>query len=364
MCAASPAPAARRVIAQRFTAQLLSGPPAQQVTDVADRLLAVQAQDPRGARLAIRARSTGLSAHDVDDAFTRDRSIVVSWLNRGTLHLVRAEDYWWLHPLTTPRLSTGTARRLAQEGVSPDAAERGVAVIEHALADHGPQTRSQLRARLDAAGVRTAGQAQVHILVLASLRGSIVRGPMVGAHQAFVLVRDWLGTPPPALDHDVALGELARRYLVGHAPAGAADLAKWAGIPLGESRRGLRAIGAAIVERADGLVALAGSAAANRSDVRATTPSLPRPRLLGAFDPLLLGWASREPILGSHRGVVTVNGLFRPIALVKGRAAATWSMPNRTVVLAPFEPISDSHTRALHRDGGDVVRFLFDRPAR
>ena len=34
----------------------------------------------------------------------------------------------------------------------------------------------------------------------------------------------------------VALGELARRYLVGHGPAGERDLAAWAGITLGAGR--------------------------------------------------------------------------------------------------------------------------------
>ena len=73
--------------------------------------------DHAGARLAVRARTSGLLATDVNHALTADRSVVVSWLNRGTLHLVLAEDYWWLHQLTTPQLATGNARRLAQEGV-------------------------------------------------------------------------------------------------------------------------------------------------------------------------------------------------------------------------------------------------------
>ena len=85
------------ILAERLSAQLLSGPRAGNLDDVVGRLLAVQAQDPRGARLAIRARSVGLSARDVDAALTEDRSIVISTLNRGTLHLVRHEDYWWLH---------------------------------------------------------------------------------------------------------------------------------------------------------------------------------------------------------------------------------------------------------------------------
>ena len=96
--------------AERCAAQLLCGDPAGSAGEVAGRLLAIQAQDARGARLAIRARSAGLSASDVDAALTR-RSLIVTWLNRGTLHLVRTEDYWWLHPLTTPQLRTGNSRR-------------------------------------------------------------------------------------------------------------------------------------------------------------------------------------------------------------------------------------------------------------
>src|SRR4051812_26380808 len=186
---------AAAVHAARLTAQLLSGPRADHPVAVAERLLAVQGQDPRGARLAVRARSEGLTAADVDRALTEDRTLLITWVNRGTLHLVRSEDYPWLHALTTPPLATTSVRRLAQEGVEPDAAERGIRVIERALADEGPLTRDQLRDRLDATGVPTKGQALVHVLLAATLRGLIVRGPMVGKQHAFVLVRDWLGEP-------------------------------------------------------------------------------------------------------------------------------------------------------------------------
>jgi Winged helix DNA-binding domain len=94
----------------------------------------VQGQDPRGARLAVRARSEGLTAADVDRALSAERSLLITWLNRGTLHLVRSEDYPWLQALTTPPLQAGNARRLAQEGVTPQEAERGVKTIERALA--------------------------------------------------------------------------------------------------------------------------------------------------------------------------------------------------------------------------------------
>jgi hypothetical protein len=345
-------PAPSPVAAQRLRAQLLSGAPARTVAGVTGHLLAIQAQDPRGARLAVRARTSGLTAADVDEALTADRSAVISWLNRGTLHLVLAEDYWWLHQLTTPQLATGNARRLAQEGVPPADAERAAGVIERSLAADGPLTRAELRERVAAAGVRTEGQAMVHLLALATLRGLTVRGPMRGGEQAFVLVRDWLGAPPPPMDREQALALLARRYLAGHAPADGRDLAKWAGLPLGDARRGLAAIAAGLADRDDGLASLAAQPGPGQE------PDVPGVRLLGAFDPLLLGWASRELFVAPGGPVITSNGLFRPFVLVRGRGAALWTVTGGQVVTGPLGPLTAPEQAALAAEAADVERFL------
>jgi hypothetical protein len=299
--------------------------------------------------LAVRVRARpGLTAAAFERALSDERSLVISWLCRGTLHLVAREDYAWLHALTAPRQLAGSRRRLGQLGVSEAAAERAVATIERALVDRGPLTREQLRGELREAGVATEGQALVHVLGLASHRGLIVRGPMVGGQHAFALVRDWLGQQPP-VDRDRALAELARRYLAGHAPAGDQDLAKWSGLPLGEVRRGLSAVAAKLRRRTDGLLEQA---------ARRAALNLPPPRLLGAFDPILHGWSSRAPIVGEHAEVVTSNGLFRPIALVGGRAVATWGLRSGRVVLAPFDELEDRDAKALASDAADVVRYL------
>ena len=340
----------RAILAERLTAQGLAGPPERDPPAVARRLLAIQGQDPRGARLAIRARTAGLSAADVDRALSDERSLLITWLNRGTLHLVRSEDYPWLQALMTPPLLVANARRLGQEGVTADAAERGVEVIERSLAEEGPLTRIQLRERLESAGVRTEGQALVHLLALASLRGIIVRGPMAGKHHAFVLVQDWLG-PSQWVERDAALAELARRYLLGHGPAGDRDLAKWAGLPLRDARAGLGAIASELVERDDGLLDLA---------ARATVGEIPPPRLLGAFDPVLLGWTSREEILGPHTKIVSTNGLFRPFAMVGGRAVATWKLAGGKVTIEPLGPIPTRVAAVLDVDAAEVARFLAD----
>jgi hypothetical protein len=343
--------AERRVQAERFTAQLLAGEPARSPAEVAERLLAIQGQDARGARLAVRARTAGLTATDVDRALTDDRSLVITWLNRGTLHLVRSEDYWWLHALTVrPQLQGGVRRVLASAGVTDADAEKGVAVVEAALAADGPLTRMQLRTIIASAGLPAQDNVSLHLIALASMQGIAVRGPVIGAQHAYVHVVDWLGKPPRAVDRDVALAELARRYLAGHGPACDRDLAKWAGLPLGDVRCGLSAIAPELRDRPDGLAELAVS---HRREA-----SLPQPRLLGAYDPVLLGWASREPVLGSHQGIVTVNGLFRPFALVDGQAAGTWSWADGQVTLNRFGELTADAEAALAADAGDVQRFL------
>src|SRR6185437_2064889 len=114
-----------------------------------------------------------------------------------------------------------------------------------------------------------------------------------------VLTRDWLGEQP-AVDRGGALAELARRYLAGHGPADERDLARWAGLPLRDARAGLATIASELEVRPDGLITLTPTAC--------VTPEAP-PRLLGAFDPLLMGWRSRAPLLGEHESRVVSGGI-------------------------------------------------------
>jgi hypothetical protein len=342
--------AVSRVLAERISAQGLAGELDRSPEAVAERLLAVQGQDPRGARLAIRARSSCASAADVDRALSEDRSLLITWLNRGTLHLVRSEDYALLQALTTPPHLTSCRRRLGQEGVSEASAEKAVATIARTIAEDGPQTREQLRDHLDSAGLRTEGQALIHLFFLAAIQGVLVRGPMIGKQHAYVLVDDWLGPQPqPQPDRDVALAELARRYLVGHGPADDRDLARWSGLPLRDARAGLAAIAPQLDQREDGLVDLAG---------RGPAEPLPSPRLLGAYDPLLLGWTSREEVIGPHKHLVTDNGLFRPFALVDGRAVAVWRFARGKVEIEPLGKVTKKALAALDQEALDVERFL------
>jgi len=323
------------------------------------RLLAVQAQDLRSARLALRARSAGLAAADVDRALTVDRSLVMAWLCRGTLHLVRSEDYPWLFGLTAPDADrAGNRRRLTQEGVSTAQAEAAVGVIERALAAEGPLTRMELGRRLDARGLPTAGQALPHLLFLAARRGLVVLAPVGPGGQAFALTRDWLGSTPERLTgtaRESALARLTRRYLAGHGPASAGDLAGWSGLPVGETRAGLDAVGAEVAVVEDDLVDLAG---------REPAPSRVPARLLPAFDPYLLGWRDRSfAVPAAHAGrVYPGGGMLRATAVADGLAVGTWTARRGRgrprIGIEPFAPLPARAEEELRFEADDVARFL------
>ena len=280
------------------------------------RLLAVQAQDGRAAALALRARSEGLTAAAIEG----DEELVVAWLNRGTLHLVHRDDHPWLLALTAPTRFANNRRRLGQEGVSPQDADRAVAIVRAAVAEAGPLTRSELAACMAAQGIRTEGQATPHLLMLAALHGVAVLGPRRDGRIAFVLAADWLGeTPPSALvgrAREQALAELARRYLTAHAPASDTDLAAWSGLARRDARAGLTAIASELTELGGGRAELAGAPKAARIE----------PRLLGPFDPYLLGWKERaHAVPDEHaRTVHPGGGVVRAVAAVDGLAVGTW----------------------------------------
>ena len=104
------------------------------------------------------------------------------------------------------------------------------------------------------------------------------------------------------MDGDEALATLAARYLAGYGPATAGDLARWSGPAArhGPPRAGRRRRAAARLRPS------AGARAA---------------QLLGGFDPVMLGYQSREPVLAAEhdRRILPGGGILKAVVLSRGR---------------------------------------------
>jgi len=170
---------------------------------------------------------------------------------------------------------------------------------------------------------------------------------------------DWLGPPTaPLPERDAALAELARRHAAAHPPSAPEDLAAWSGLGLRDARRAYAAIERELQE----VEVLGRRAWLPRGLAAPETP--PAPRLLPAFDGLLLGHRDRAlTVRPQHaHAVLPGGGVLRPTLLVAGRVEGTWRLERSRPAVEPFGRLPGAVAAAVEAEAADVVRHR--RPQR
>jgi hypothetical protein len=335
----------------RAAAQGLAGF-ATTVADAVRRVVGLQAQDVRACRLAVRVRTGGLTAADVDEA-CRDRTVVRTWAMRGTLHMLAAEDFGWVNGLLGPYFAKKGAPRRRQLGLDDALLDKAQAAFEQIATR--PLTRRELVTRLADHGVHLdpATQEPPHLLGYAANTGQLCRGPDAAKDEpTYVLVSRWLGTPRPTSEED-ALRTLAERYLRGHGPATAEDLAAWSGLPITKTRSALEAVD----DRVSQVTAAGSRAVMLDEDVPPAAPT----RLLGHFDAYLLGYRGRDlAVPADHqRTVQTGGGFVMPVVLSKGQAVGTWRLKStKDSITVEASAFGDRGLPGLPDEVADLGRFL------
>jgi hypothetical protein len=333
-----------------------------QVRQVVSDLCGVQAQDSAAAALSVRARCASLVAADVEQAREEERSVVRTWLMRGTLHLVAAEDVGWLLELLGPIFARSGRGRRAQLGLDEETGERGVRALDGMLAERGPLTRDEIRQELAAQGIPSAGQATIHLLGLAALQGLLCYGPQRQGKETFVRLADWIERGA-AVPPEHAAAELARRYLAAYGPATAEDFAAWSGLTLGAARAAWGQLAGQLLEvdMAGGRAWMLQSQAAWLDEPLADGPAV---NLLPRFDTYWLGYTSRDWALEPQfaRRIFPGGGILHPALLVDGRAAGTWRVKRRRqhidVSLEPFEALAPEVQPGIEAEVADLGHFL------
>jgi hypothetical protein len=333
---------------------------------IARAVCGLQAQSFDAARHQLRVRGTGVTAAAVDGAFAEERTIVRTWLMRGTLHLCAADDVRWLVETLGPVIDRLGAARRANLGLDDATCRRGLAVIRKALA-HGPMARRELRKRLVTAGVleEPVGQALIHLLFHAAAFGVICCGPRMGNDDSFVLLDDWVAKSDGP--HGAAgLAELARRYLSAYGPASAADFAAWSGLRITVARVAMADIAKELVEF-PGPTGDLWSLGPIAGDGATATPVV---RLLGHFDTFLLGYRLRLH-MGDSAAEAWIHdgggGWIRPVICVDGWITGGWRLDQRSsgvdVTVMPFGRVPKRAEPGIRREVAAIGSFL-ERPAR
>lgn len=346
----------QRLAAVRAGAQGLAGGE-QTVVDAVAQCAGVQAQDLPASRLAVRARSTGLTAADVRSACDADRTVVRTWAMRGTLHAVPAVDLRWLVALLGPVTVASYAKRRASLGLDDKVCAGLLDTAPAVLAD-GPLTRSKMVAAWNERGVAVnpKGQASAHAVLYAAAMGTVCRGPDRDAEPTYVLVDDWVADTARQPDPESDAAELARRHLRAFGPADARDFQSWSGLRAAAAR-------AAVEAAADGSIQVGSRTLHTVGDAAEPATGW---RLLPAFDTALLGHRDRAG-LGSPPALAAVfagGGWIHPAVLRAGQVVGSWRWRPPTtktpgeVAVEVVDGLDKTGHQALQAEATDVGRFL------
>ena len=352
----------------RIRAQLLAPQTPDMPTSVATvvkDVCGIQAQDTNAAALAIRVRSTVLLASDIEHARVQERTIIRTWGQRGTLHLLATEDLSWLLQLFSPVFIAGNRKRREELGLDEDTCVKGIRMLHNILAEQGPLTRDALVEQLTSHGLTLVGQARPHLLQRAALEGVICFGPLQDREPSYVLLSDWVDQEyrEHPLSEAAAYVELTRHYLKAYGPATPKDQAVWSGLPLSKIRVAWHNIADQLIE-----VEIARSPAwmlKTQETLLAELPAqAPIVRLLPYFDTYLLGYQNRDLVVPTQyaKRVNAGGGMVHPTLLVDGHVVGTWKNKREkgglAVSVEAFEPLANEAIEGLEAEVVDVARFL------
>ena len=304
-----------------------------------------QAQVMSAAELQVAVRADCTVA-DVRKALWTDKKLVKTWLMRGTLHLVPADDL----PVFTAAMSSHLVRSPAAWLKYTQLTERAFTDVIQAIGDAldgQALTREELIAKVGkgrSERIQIAlGSGWGGLLKPVARKGMLCFGPSRGQSVTFVQPRQWLGRWRD-LDPEAALVEMGRRYLRAYGPATKNDFARWWGNWPGIGK-------AAWVGMKDEVVPV--SVEGQRADILAAdldtiTSMAPVSgvQLLPGFDPYLMGHSSRDHLFDAQYRwrVSRIAGWISPVVLQDGRVVATWTPQGAkttlVITLSPFRKLA------------------------
>jgi hypothetical protein len=319
----------------------------------------MQAQEYALAKWAVGQRAEGLVDADVDRALA-EGSIVRTHVLRPTWHFVARDGLRWLLALTGPRVRRKIERRFRQLGLDHRTLGRCASVISSAIAEGNHLTRAQIAALLDRSKIDPSGQRLPFILMHCELEAVICSGGVSGKQHTYALVDERVPQGPP-FDRDIALAELARRYLAGHGPATVQDLRWWSSLTVADIREALARLGSdAVSEEIEGIMFWSLGASEN------VPVSGTGVQLLHPFDELIVGFRESryfgDPRGETARAAWAGRNLPRGLLLVDGAIAGLWrrtvERDSVAIEVVLYERKTPHLMRSVEAAADDLGRFL------
>jgi hypothetical protein len=329
------------------------------VTDAMRRVVALQAQQPASAYLALWNRLADFDPAELDEAFASHR-VVRAQLMRVTMHAVHAQDHQVFREAMEPTLRAsrlGDPRFRASGLTAEDADGLMSGLLDFADQPRtGPECEAWLAGRL---GAPMPPLAWRMLRQYAPLWHAPTDGPWLFGSRAYVAAR-----PRPVLaDPDVsglALQTLVRRYLEGFGPASIADMAQFAMVQRSRVKAAVQALGGSLQQwEGPGGTVLYDVPGAPLPAGDTPAP----PRLMAMWDSTLMAYTDRSRVTppGYRKLVRRMNGDVLPTLLVDGYVAGVWRAVQDGIEATAFHALDGFAWEGLAAEARALVPLLADR---
>ncbi|HEX5825867.1 MAG TPA: winged helix DNA-binding domain-containing protein [Candidatus Limnocylindrales bacterium] len=325
---------ARQLLLERTTTSI----------DVAiEQVGGLQTQYAPSGYVGLWTRVAGFRRDDLTAALA-DRTVIQATLMRTTIHMVSRREFWLYAAGVRQARRTWALRTPGESG-----AEAAMVEAAHRMRDAlaaGPRS------------VKELGDVGAGFVGNLGLWVDLVRVPPSGTWERrradrLGLAEAWVG-PCDATEGE-GLAHLVRAYLRAFGPAPWRDIASWAGIQVGDARRGAEGL-TLVTFRDEG-----GRELVDLPDQPLPDPDTPAPvRFLPHWEAVLLVHARRTGILPKTyrpRVFSTRNPFSVGTYLVDGRVAGAWSMRDGRVVLDPYENLAARDRDAVEDERAALEAF-------
>lgn len=317
-----------------------------------ERLVGMQAQEPRDPYVGLWSRLEGFRPEELVDLLLSRRAVRASMM-RATIHLVTSDDYLALRPVLRPVLERafgGTPFARAVEGVDMDELLR----VGQRLLSEQPRSRADLRRLLAERWPKHDAESLANaVAYLTSLVQVTPRGLWAETGRpAWTTPEAWLGR---SLEEGSSLDDLITRYLATFGPATVADASNWSRLTR------LREVFERLRPRLRTFCDDEGRELFDVPDGPMCEPNTPAPpRFLPVYDNVFLGHADRRRI--TTRKYPLPDGWRSAALLIDGFISGTWKLERNkrsaTLVIAPFVQLSKSYRLELIEEAQNLLKFI------